>query len=346
MPASRRLLTACVAAVLIAGYSGLWLYAERRLEHAILSRIEDARRQGSEIRFSGISFHGFPFALAATADDVRVVRPDGLAWEAGRIAASAHPWSWRRVHVELPRGQRLMLAGTPGMTATAEAGRGDLVIDGAGRMIGADLVLESVALALPGATGIARTSRVTGRWAEREPDGGGSPIMTVGLAIDALSLPGPWLPALGQDIAHARLNLTVSGPLPSTVEAREVAAWRDAGGLVAIDMLSLDWGPLSITGSGTFVLDSALQPSGRLIADIRGFAETVDALVDAGIVESRPATFAKAGLSLLAVPSEDGRGPVLTAPFAIENRQLALGPLPLGSLPEIAWPDRPPPLEE
>src|SRR3546814_8105033 len=88
----------------------------------------------SDLRFSSLSFDGFPFAVTATATDVRIVRPDGLVWESGTVSATAHPWSWWRIGVDLPGGQRLALADAPELAAAAQSGEGELRIEG-GRVV-------------------------------------------------------------------------------------------------------------------------------------------------------------------------------------------------------------------
>src|SRR3546814_17180778 len=89
MRLSRPLAVAAVTVLLAAGYSGLWYHAEGLIEDGVRSWIAEARRHGNDVRFSSLSFDGFPFAVTATTTDVRIVRPDGFVWESGPVSAPA-----------------------------------------------------------------------------------------------------------------------------------------------------------------------------------------------------------------------------------------------------------------
>ncbi|HET8727348.1 MAG TPA: DUF2125 domain-containing protein [Alphaproteobacteria bacterium] len=339
MRPSRTLAVAGAAAILAVAYAAYWFYAAGMVRDGLEAWIAETRQAGTEIQLSRLSVDGFPFAITATATDVRIARPDGLTWETALVEASARPWSWRRIGVRLPDGQRLLLAEIPDLSAAAEGGSGELLLDAGGRLAGAEMTFETVAMALPGIAELATAETVAGAWAQKVPEGGGTPVVTAELAIESLALPQAPLPDLGAVVQNAELDLTVTGPLPPRLTGPQLAAWRNRGGTVAIDLMAVDWGPLSARGAGTAALDAELQPTASVTADVTGFLETVDALVAAGLLESRPASYAKAGLSLLAgAPDESGLR-VLTLPAVLENRTLSLGPLALGSVPRIDWPE-------
>ena len=93
-----------------------------------------------------------------------------------------------------------------------------------------------------------------------------------------------------------------------------------------------------VQASGTVTLDAALQPQANLTADVRGFLQTVDALVAAGMVEDDKAGLIKAGLALLAgAPDADGTA-TLTAPLSLNRGRVFLGPLQIAQLPPVVWP--------
>ena len=153
-----------------------------------------------------------------------------------------------------------------------------------------------------------------------------------------LTLPVSPLPALGTLVEQAGADLVVSGPVPADLRQTNVAAWRDNGGSVEIERLTLRWGPLSVEATGTVTLDEALQPRGTLNARIQGFVEAIDALVEAGAVAAKDAGLAKGALTLLAGPPGPDGVATLTAPLAVANRRLFLGPIQLGEIQPIVWP--------
>ena len=128
------------------------------------------------------------------------------------------------------------------------------------------------------------------------------------------------------------------GVIPPGPPAEAVAGWRDDGGTVELERLVLEWGPLELEASGTLALDPAMQPIGSLTAEIRGYAETLDALVQAGAAPPRDAAIAKVVLNLLAKTPPDGGPPVLTVPLTAQDGRLFVGPVALLELPPIEWP--------
>ena len=133
--------------------------------------------------------------------------------------------------------------------------------------------------------------------------------------------------------AEAQLRGPVDGKGP--LEA--LKAWRDAGGTLELRHFALDWGPLQISGNATLALDPNLQPEGAGTGEIRGFAETVDALVGQGLVKPDSGALAKAALGLLAKTPPGGGAKVLSIPLSIQRQTLYAGPFGLMKLPTIKW---------
>jgi hypothetical protein len=115
-----------------------------------------------------------------------------------------------------------------------------------------------------------------------------------------------------------------------------MAAWRDAGGKLALRQFGLTWGQLNASGSATLRLDEALQPAGTAEAQVIGTAETLDALANAKVMAPRAAMAAKAVLALLQRPQPNGP-PSVNLPLILQDRTLQMGRIPLAKLPEITW---------
>src|SRR3546814_20110846 len=64
---------------------------------------------------------------------------------------------------------RLALADAPELAAAAQSGEGELRIEG-GRVVGAEMTLDSVAAALPGLADPVSAETMTGSWAENKPE--------------------------------------------------------------------------------------------------------------------------------------------------------------------------------
>lgn len=326
------------AAIAATAYGIYWTYLAARVREGVEAWIAEERRQGADIQYGQLTVGGFPLSVTVSAMDARYSRPDGLIWEAQSVDVSARPWSWRTVDVELGGGQRIAVADFPGLTAAAESGEGTLRVDADGRIVAVELMLKSIAMAFPDIAGLTTVARLRCSWREAVPENGADPVTLATLAAEGLVLPVAPLPELGAGLRNAMLDLTVTGPLPPRLVAPALSSWRDAGGMVAIDTVDLEWGPLSLHGTGTATLGATLQPEGRLTVDARGFTALIDALRAAGHLDEQSAGFASAGLMLLAKPGDDGR-PVLTAPLTLQDRKLSFGPLKLAELPAVAWPE-------
>ena len=125
------------------------------------------------------------------------------------------------------------------------------------------------------------------------------------------------------------------GALPSGPLVESLQRWRESGGTVELKWLHLAWGPIDIKLKGTLALDAQLRPIGALSADIAGFAEAIDALVVAGVVEGDTGRLARAGLGLLAKRPEGGGPPVLSVPMTAQDGRLYLGPIAITELPPV-----------
>ena len=152
--------------------------------------------------------------------------------------------------------------------------------------------------------------------------------------IESLTLPPRADVLLGREIARLAADGTVVGALSAGPIADALAAWSAAGGRVDLGRFALRWSDLSVDARGTLALDAKMRPLAKLIADIEGYAEILDALAAAGALKVRAAAFAKTALGLLAKPGPNDRL-VLTVPVTAQNGTLYVGPLALFRLAPV-----------
>ncbi len=112
--------------------------------------------------------------------------------------------------------------------------------------------------------------------------------------------------------------------------------WRDQGGKLTVLLTALDWGKVAASGTTTLSLDANLQPTGTATLRLSGFSEALDALTAVGALHARTASTAKAILSLMARPQENGP-PVVEAPLTLRDGTVQLGRIPLTRMPELRW---------
>ncbi|NNG04884.1 MAG: DUF2125 domain-containing protein [Inquilinus sp.] len=336
----RRFLPLLLAILLIVAggaYAGYWVYAADMVRVGIDDWIAEQRARGLDIRTTNLDVGGFPLRLEAGARAITLADGNRLVWQSAALTASARPWRLTRIAYTLDGRQSLSVAGDFPLRLTAAAGSGEIRLAGNGGIAAGSLALSEPALRLPINVGLLRADGLDLRISEATGDRPGGTIAAGGDAW-RLTLPMSPLPALGTLVEQAGADVVVTGPVPAAPHRSALAAWRDDGGTVEIERLTLRWGPVSVEATGTVTLDAALQPRGTLNARIQGFLEAVDALVEAGIVAAKDAGLVKAGLTLLAgAPGPDGVA-TLTAPLALENRRLFLGPIQLGEIQPIVWP--------
>jgi hypothetical protein len=338
------LLAGLILALLVMLYVGAWFYLEHQVRQGLLDWAEARRVDGYTVGWDRIATDGFPGAVRVIIEKPvygKAGASPGYEARAPILIGEARPWALRRWHVTAPQGARLAIE--PG------ASRPALTFEAAS----ADVTVEPREADQSGPAGTAVTAVVDGIAVDSD----------VHLAIDHIearaALPrGPvashletWfagqlhltrmtlpeaVPPLGDRVDDIALRLRVKGTIPPGNRREALAAWRQDGGTLEVDELGLAWGQLHLTANGTLALDAALQPEGALSATIAGYGEIVDAMVAGGTMKAGDATLAKLALGLLAKQGADGVSRI-TAPVAMQNGRLFIGPARLLRLPHFTW---------
>ncbi len=336
-----------LAACLCVGLAdrALWVAGTRALAGGLDRWEEQARAQGWSVSETGRFVSGWPFAASLAVSDLKLAGgdhalPGGLDWHAGRTIFSVSLDAPFTLSVE-PEGQEVvrlshmktivfnadhLLATVPlwhGADATADLSAQGVTGGIAGSGHPQDVRLESLTLHLrlkaPQAQGL--SGALTG---------------ALDFAARGLGLPdiGRW--PLGDTVAAIAGTMQFSSPNLAGVRGGhdEASAWRDGGGGVSLQDVSLRWGPLGLHGEAQLGLDARLQPAGRGTADVSGAADAIDALVDAKVIAPGIGATGKAVLSVMpAAPGSDA----LRLPFGLHDNTLSIGPIPLARLSDINW---------
>lgn len=333
IPRTRVLLLSAAGILLIAlGCYTLWWYQLAHSVRAGMDRWIAARTAaGWQVSTGQVTQGGFPFDLTVTLAAPSVVDPSGTGWQGPPITLVVSPFSPGQAHLSGPGRHALVLAGGP-IGVMVKDGTADLrfdrsgLVDGAAAFVGiaADVPVSIDSLAVT----VNRLST----------DAADHAVASWGLSasLNGLALPQDPRLVLGHSISSARLELRLMGNLGAGALPQAVAAWRDDGGTVEIDALSLDWPPLGLTGKGTVALDRNMQPMLASSCTIRGLFDAVDSLSRAGTIRAKDAGMAKLVLGLLMKPGADGTKE-LTVPVGVQDRTLSVGPVPLMKVPEVVW---------
>ncbi len=324
-------------------YSGWWWIASRSLGQRIDRWIAEQRSRGAAITPDHVAIGGYPFAFSIKIADADLSWPDGLGFAPKVLKLRVHPWSPRTVSVSVTGGYTVSLPpGTtrPPLTMAGETLRGSAHFGDGPVPLALALKSDTVSVAQTGndANGARELTVAVLDLTFSRPDA--PPRTDTDIAFDAslllsdLSAAAIETNPLGGSVKETRIHAQLLGVPPSTADAAGLKAWRDAGGAVNAPELTIQWGPLGLSGNGTLALDKDMQPEGAFTAHITGFDETLDALSAAGWVKMGAASLAKLGLGIAARPGPDGK-PTVTTPVTIQNRHISLGAFKLGQLPAL-----------
>ena len=326
-------------AIVGAAYSGYWFFAAANTER-LVERLASGEFPGYRIAHSGISTSGFPFAIRLHVEEPEISTDDRrVRWGWKTANLELQPWNLKRyrlavigphrVDIGLQQESRQFVIDSAHAVVIAE-------LHGDGSLSRAEVNLRDVKFTAGGARQATAIAGLELRLsvADDLPDRHTSPSLEMSFSAAAVVLPILDARPLGSEIKSLRAGLKLLGSIDRFDQAA-VDAWRREGGTLELQWLQANWGALDLRAVGTATLDDQLRPLAALTADIRGFAEALDALASMGLVSNVAAATGRAALDLIAKPSSDGAPAVLTVPLTAQDGGLFLGPLRLARLPSL-----------
>ncbi len=341
-----------IVALAVAAHGVYWWFIAGGLRDGFSAWVEDRRAAGWVIGHAPAKIGGYPLHVQATIGDPDIAGPAGPAewrWRGPSLRLTLRPWRPREILVSAPgrhrvqtkHGDRREIVET---TAQSVDGRVRLAPDGRVESIVLNVVAADAHR--PGIPGRLHLDRLgltlflpdgSGD-AAAQPDDGEPAGPFVSMSAANVVLPEGWRYPLGRVVRTIAIDAKLlgdlaAGPTPAAI----LAAWRDAGGTVEFRRLDVVWGGLDLSSEGSLALDGALQPIAAMTARIRGYRETIDALVETGYVRARDALVTKLVLGVVARATPGGKSR-LTVPVTLQNGVLSAGPARLFRLPAIDWP--------
>jgi hypothetical protein len=344
-----------------------WI-AERRAEGYAVHYA--AIERGGFPRSADVVITAPAIAAPAALTDHAPTQPQAAAgtwaWSATRLVAAVDPFNPRHFSVDLPGAQAFSIGEAPRQLRYEAEARQFTVLGEAGRATptAALHVRDLVLRPLPGAGSAPLHGPMTNPVAGDPSadamtiarlDASGRPVPRDGPGAttrdkisDTISaryefilgagdavLPG-WLDLpLGHAVRSIVAEGTVQGPLALAPWPEALLRWRDAGGVLDVAVLEAEYGPLTLTGSGTLALDGAGQPIGAFATRTSGLFGAIDTLHANGYMSQGDALVAKLAVNLLA-GTPDRQAPV-SIPLTLQDRTLTVGPIALMRFPEIHW---------
>jgi hypothetical protein len=324
--------------VLFGGYTALWFVIADRMRDEIVQWAAREREHKLDVSWENLRVGGYPLAFRIEAGGLRLrdLMP-GRAAEARAplMQASAHPWNFRSWAIALPAGLTAISgpAEAPRATLTAQTVSGTVVRD-AEHDVAITLDLDHPVFDSGERVG-AREAIISASVPQEPPRTHTEPALS--LAVETYDLQIPKVPAPFRGaVDEFAFGLTVLGPVPNLPPRQAAEAWRDAGGTIEVEKIAARSGDLAVTGSGTVALDREMQPEAAFSGSVQGYDKLIAGLTEAGILPPGGSALARLGLSLLAKPGANGQSQIKTS-FTMQNGEMLLGPLKLGTAPHIDW---------
>ena len=132
------------------------------------------------------------------------------------------------------------------------------------------------------------------------------------------------------------MKLNIFENLDLILNKKNLKKWRDAGGIIDINLFEAVFGELKTHATGTLALDQDLQPLLAMTANFEGIVPLIDKLTVLGHIRTNTAMIAKIIFGGLAERLGNERSSI-GLPLTIQNRNLSVGPISVFTLPFINW---------
>lgn len=332
-------IAALVLALAGAGaYTTYWFHVAGQLRKGVEDFAAARRAEGWRIDVSRTALFGFPAEVGLDLGEVALATPAGIRWHGDGLRLRVPGLDPLGPVVELGRTHRIALGDEWRGILSAEAASVRLRVDGDGDLHSFAFEATGPALEQPGAAPLAAERLEIGyQWLNPPDPGHEKPSARFTLAARAVDLPLPAELPLEKRLSRVELDGRIMGTIPEAAPLAALAAWSNAGGVMEIDRLAVDWGALEAEADGTFAFDPALQPLLATTARLRGWNDMLGRLTKAGLVEPGAASAAEMLLAILARPDPQGR-PTLTLAVSLQDGYLYAGQARLLKLPPLPVP--------
>jgi hypothetical protein len=328
--------------LLVGSWTGVWYVVAGRLSANVLAWEQQQRANGWTITHGPPRRSGWPMAAGVTLPRIEVsggaqYLPGGFAWQAGSLRLAVDIRHLRELYWGVAGRQTVTVGHGPAVPFQATTFAGQVALSPGERPGLLQLHATGLIAAIRGADGPPQPLSIAtldaALAADATADATGNALV-LAATMTGVGLPPHVLPGLGRSLRSLSFDTAVSGPVPAEAPApgmpAPAAAWRKAGGTLALRALHLADGPLTVDGQGRFQLDAFLRPEGTVALRLAGLDETVNRLAENGTFTRPEATAIRAVLGLMMRPSG---GDVLEAPLTLRDGVLGLGAIPLIRLP-------------
>jgi hypothetical protein len=341
---------ALILTVIAVAYAIVWWIAADRYEAIVQGWIDARIAKGDRITIGEMSTGGFPGTVRITLRQAKIQHDDAtspIELSADALMLSAQPWRPFEFDVTAESGIIFAIEPTASKVGfrltTGEMHNAlRLGFDGQLEQLNTQVQAIKAEEVLPSGSmpGMRPLATIEGVIAKLELGAAADPGDATVSAQTDLKFTG---------VVPANLSdLPMEGPAEVMIRAKlhgtignagmeDLIHWRDAGGVVEIVDMKVNWLPLDLSGSGTLALDAGLQPLLAASLDARGLEAMVDRLVAKRRLKRGQATVVKLAMAAMTRPAKDSGAPVVRVPLTLQNQRLKAGPLVVAKFSKIAW---------
>lgn len=316
-------------------FTALWSGAVFALKRGLAGWFDQRRAEGWIAEYSTIEAAGFPGRMEIRLNGLDLADPDtGLAWRAPTFVFFAPAWRpgnitalWPDEQIIATPFEKIALSADKMQAAVSFTEFSDFNL--------ASIALDLGQVALTSSTGWA-SSLESGHLSLQQIEG---PDFTYRLHFEARGMvpASPFLRRLS-DIAllddrieGITIDAFVTFDAPWDRYAIERA--RPQITHISLELLSADWGELSLWMAGEVDVNEAGIPEGQVAVKARNWREMVALARELGAVGEALEPSVLSALSFLASLSGDEK--TLDTPLSFRNGYIAFGPLPIGEAPDL-----------
>jgi len=339
-------------ATIAAAYTAFWFYNAETLKDNLNAFAKTQKAKGNTVQYEFVGTSGFPLNIVADLKNVNIrLKPKNTTWglSAPTLTLSSGILSPRSVTMAIPTGAKFSVRnakGTNRLTKTDGSSQLTITTDSTDSIREATLSLANF--------------KATGEWNHRTiasplviGEGNADlvinsissskekvtpPYATLTIALRQWQWPTNVTYKLGKDLESFNLSAKIMGDIDRTIDVKQaLSLWREEGGKITVDRIAMNWGPSTLAGYGTLVLDEEMQPAANLTAQVTAFNPIVDVLNQAHLIRERDATMAR-----LVIGRQMPRSGAGNLSLSLRSGTVYVGPLALTQVPLIEWPTEAP----
>jgi|CXWL01.1.fsa_nt_gi hypothetical protein len=282
---------------LAAGWIAYWHVLAGESERRLAAWVSEQSARGAHASYTRVARHGFPVLLRLELQGFSYA-PERGGWRARTARVDLHVQMLNPGHIKLEARAPIEVARAGGATTifTADALIGSWRTE-RGALAVAGIEADNLSLDDPAQEGRLLARKLV---ANIRPDPRAAGAYQLAFDADGLTLPRPVrsFETFGLEVASLRAAMVVEqgAALMASASQDPLGPWREAGGQLRFDALTLNWGPLETTGRGNGGLDAQRRLVGEIELPIDHPARVLSALANGPNVDRD----ARRALALLA----------------------------------------------